>query len=569
MKLLKNNIKRSVEVKADWEHLRKLFIMPDSVDKFVEFGRDLLDLIHNFFQEKGGIHSAISISDLEKIFSNIALPQKPHLLKEVLLEIKNKIIAHSVKVGNPYYIGHMTSAVPYFMILIEMIITALNQNQVKIESAKSSTFVERELISWMHRLIYQNDEDFYNENIQNHEIALGNVTLDGTLANLTAMLVARNSAFPPDNRFPGIRTAGLYESFRYYGVKKAIITVSMRGHYSFDKIARVIGIGNDNVIRIPVNSYDKIDIVKLEKLCRDIENENKKGGEKIKVISLVGIAGTTETGNIDNLNELSKIAERYGHYYHVDAAWGGAVMLVDEFRYLFRGIEKADSVTIDAHKLLYSPVSMGMVFFKNINSLNFLKHNSNYIIRADSVDLGRFSIEGSRPFNSLIPWTSLKVFGRDGFQILFEHAFEITSSLRGLIERHCNFETMSHPELFILIYRFIPKDVKDRLNSLMLKVNSDEIDFDSIELLKIKQINAILNELNIELHKELREADNSFVSRTRIDSPAYYYQRIVVLRAVTINPLTTPAILKEIINEQSKIGLKIYQSGFDKRLEKI
>src|SRR5208337_715091 len=202
---LKNKILEKRIIKTDMNQLKKLFIMPDSPDKFLEFGTELLDLIHNFFQEKGGIHSSVSLPELEKIFSMINIPKKPQLLKEVLGEIKSKIIAHSVKVGNPYYIGHMTSAIPYFMILLEMIIAALNQNQVKIESAKASSFVERELIGWMHRLIYNKSASFYKSFIQNWEVALGNVTTDGTMANLTALLVARNKAFGPDGNFPGIR----------------------------------------------------------------------------------------------------------------------------------------------------------------------------------------------------------------------------------------------------------------------------------------------------------------------------------------------------------------------------
>ena len=127
------------KVKTNLEYLRKLFIMPDSPDKFIEFGHELLEMIHDFFQEKGGIHSSITLPELNKIFDQTDIPDEPYLIKDVLSEIKNKIIKHSVKVGNPYYIGHMTSAIPYFMILLEMIIAALNQNQVKIETAKASS----------------------------------------------------------------------------------------------------------------------------------------------------------------------------------------------------------------------------------------------------------------------------------------------------------------------------------------------------------------------------------------------------------------------------------------------
>lgn len=568
-------LKNRDEIPEDMEQLKKLFIMPDSADKFNEFGKELLDLIHKFFTEKGGIHSSIQLPELAKLFSNTDVPDMPHYLKDVLYEIKTKVISHSVKVANPYYIGHMTSAVPYFVILLEMIIAALNQNQVKIESAKASTFLEKQLISWMHRVIFKRSPRFYKNNIQNRDSVLGNITLDGTMANLTALLTARNLAFPPEGRFPGIREAGIAEAYRHYGYDRAVILVSKRGHYSIDKVGRTIGIGNQNVIKIPVDSKNKIDLISLEKTCMDIESQNKHGGPKTKIIAMVGIAGTTETGNIDSLREMRRISDRHKIYLHVDAAWGGALLLAEEYRYLFAGIEKADSVTVDAHKLLYAPPSLGMVFFKNGTELKAIQHYSNYIIRQDSMDLGRFSIEGSRPFGALKPWATLKIFGRHGFKLIFDHAFTLTSVLRGLVEMHCNFEGMNQPELFIFNYRFVPKKVKERLHKLMNRLQNEEISGSKKLLIKteylarVEKINIILNELNIELHKEIREEDDSFVSRTMIDCPQYFYQECVILRAITINPLTTPEILKEIIDQQNSIGVKIYKSSFAHRFDKL
>ncbi|HOI07619.1 MAG TPA: pyridoxal-dependent decarboxylase, partial [Deltaproteobacteria bacterium] len=200
--------------------MKKLFIMPDSSDRFVEFGVHLLDMIHDFFKEKGGIHSSISMEGLARIFNNTSMPDNPKLIKDVLSEIKNNVIKHSVKVANPFYIGHMTSAIPYYMILLEMIAVSLNQNQVKIESAKASSFVEREFLCWMHRLIYQNTDEFYKANIQNPHIALGNITSDGTLANLTALTLAMAKAFPKDGRkFKGIRLEGLMRALDHYGYR--------------------------------------------------------------------------------------------------------------------------------------------------------------------------------------------------------------------------------------------------------------------------------------------------------------------------------------------------------------
>ncbi len=541
-------------IKSELGRLRKLFIMPDSPDKFVEFGNELLAMIHDFFQEKGGIHSSIALPELSKIFGDSDLPDKPILIKDVLSEIKNKIIKHSVKVGSPYYIGHMTSAIPYFMILLEMIIAALNQNQVKIETAKASSFVEKELVAWLHRLIFRRTDSFYRKNIQNHRVSLGSVTSDGTMANMTALLVAREKAFPADDVFPGVRTAGLEAALRYYGYSRAVIIVSTRGHYSLRKSASLLGIGEENVISIPVDENNRIDIDKLRHKIKRLKRH--KHNARTKIIAIIGIAGTTETGNIDPLDELAKISKEVGTHFHVDACWGGSVLLVDECRPLFSGIEKADSVSVDSHKLLYCPMSMGLALFRNEKDLCLTRHSSQYVIRKNSVDLGRFTIEGSRPFSCLKPWAALKILGKEGYSILFNQAKKATNNLKAMLDSCGNFETFNTPELFILIYRFIPKTVREdliALKEISLPKHEREI------RRTIKNINRLINALNIKLHKSLRMDDSSFVSRTKLESTRYRPQQIVVLRAVLINPLTTKDILREIVSTHNSIGLQLWE----------
>ena len=543
------------EIKASMEYLRKLFIMPDSPDKFVEFGHELLEMIHDFFKKKGGIHSSITLPELSEIFNEISIPEDPNLIKDVLSEIKNKIIAHSVKVSNPYYIGHMISPVPYYMILLEMIIAALNQNQVKIETAKASSFVERELVAWFHRLVYNAPDKFYKRHMQNPKVALGNITSDGTLANLTALLVAREKAFPPDGEFQGVRISGINHALEHYGYKRAVIIVSTRGHYSIKKAANLLGLGEENVINIPVDRFNKINIRRMEKRIQDLQKE-----EKTKIISIVGIAGTTETGNIDNLYKLALISEKIGAHYHVDACWGGSALLDENYRNLLSGIERADSVSIDGHKLLYCPMTVGMVLFKSEKDLNLIKQSANYIIRRDSVDTGRFTIEGSRPFSCLKPWASLKIMGRKGYRLLFKSAKENTESFIKIIENKRDFEILNQPELFIVNYRYIPYEVKKQIQSWeeQKKSTKDREIKKAIER-NIRKANHIINAINIKLHKELRKDDTTFVSRTKLESTKYRPQSIVVLRAVLINPLTTPEILNEIINTQNRIARMLWK----------
>lgn len=534
------------------EYMRKLFIMPDSSDKFVEFGIHLLDMIHDFFKEKGGIHSSISMEDLSRIFSNIEMPSGPCLIKDVLDEIKNNIIRHSVKVANPYYIGHMTSAIPYFMILLEMISVSLNQNQVKIESAKASSFVEREFLCWIHHLIYQNPPEFYHSNIQDPAVALGNITSDGTMANLTALTLAMAKAFPPDRKgFRGVRVEGLARALAHYGYRQALFLVSRRGHYSICKAGTILGIGEHGVVHVPVHPVrNTIDISKLTCIVDRIRKEDKAAGQPTRFVALVGIAGTTETGSIDDLDALAGIARELGAHFHVDAAWGGGALLMEGARPMMRGIEKADTVTMDAHKLLYSPNSMGICVFKDAQDSRHLYHTSNYIIREGSVDQGRFTIEGSRSFACLKPWAAIKIIGRHGYKLIFDHARELQDSFVQFIQRDSFFELMNNPELFIINYRFVPEELGAELKRLMKNPRRNPE--------RITLINRVINTINIELHKTIRDHDTSFVSRTRLESTRYAPRKIVVLRAITINPNTERYMLRQILNEHRSMGIRIW-----------
>ena len=546
------------KAESSLEYLQKLFILPDTTDKFMEFGFAVLEMIYDFFKEKKALHKKITLPELAQIFNQTSIPQGPYLIRDVLEEIREKVTVHSVMVASPYYIGHMTSAIPYFMILLEIIIAALNQNQVKIETAKASSFVERELVAWIHRIVFERREQFYRKNIQNHRVALGNVTSDGTMSNLTALLVAREKALPPDKSFPGIRKAGVKKALNYYGYSRMVVLISQRGHYSIRKAVHLLGLGEENVISIPVDTCNRIDISALKRKIKNIKRDDLRKEKKTKVMALIGIAGTTETGNIDNLMEMGDIARQEGAYFHVDAAWGGAALIVDEYRSLFRGIERADSVSVDVHKLLYCPMAMGIVVFRNEKDLGHLKQVSQYINRRDSVDTGRFTIEGSRPFACLKPWASLKILGRDGYRLLFKQANEAALTFKRVLEESENFEVLNHPELFILNYRLVPPFVLEKFRTWEEKTETRSNRNEIRDLTtKMRRTNRILNALNVQLQKSIRQEDTTFVSRTTLESTRYRPQRIAVLRAVLINPLINEDILKKIISTQNRIGLKL------------
>jgi glutamate decarboxylase len=256
---------------------------------------------------------------------------------------------------------------------------------------------------------------------------------------------------------------------------------------------------------------------------------------------------------------MGEIAGKAGAHFHVDACWGGPALLVKEYRRFFQGIEKADSVSIDAHKLLYCPMTMGLILFRDEKDLMYIKHTSHYIIRRNSVDTGRFTVEGSRPFACLKPWAALKIIGTQGYRLLFKQSYEATRTLQDILDHSGNFETLNNPELFILVYRFIPERVRDQLLAWESDLTRMKEKENATALAKqYKKVNNLINGLNIKLHKELRKDDSSFVSRTTLESTRYRPSSIVVLRAVLINPLIDRNIIQEIVDTQNRIGMEIW-----------
>ena len=321
-----------------------------------------------------------------------------------------------------------------------------------------------------------------------------------------------------------------------------MILASKRVHYSLKKVVGILGLGESAVVTVPVDGNNRIRIDNLEEKIVELKQSN------VAILAIVGIAGTTETGNIDPLDKLAEIAKREQIWFHVDAAWGGALLLSSDLRSRLKGIEKADSVVLDGHKLFYLPLAHGTVLFKDKNVLDVLRHNANYILRKGSVDLGKTSVEGSRRFNALKLWFSLKMFGMDGYNVLLKKSIQLTEFMKNLIDEAPDFERTSSPEICILTYRYVPLDWWERLQQYQSQGQEKHL----------FALNEQINELNVELQKRQREAGKSFVSRTRLES-AGYTQEIVVLRTVLTNLLTKSQFLQEILDEQREIGKRIYE----------
>jgi len=527
------------ELVADWPALTRTFIRPENEaarSTLIKYMEQILFGLHDFLKTHVGFTEEISLKDLADRFTVSLISQNPEKkLADVITDLIEDIAPHAVNVASPYFVGHMTSAIPFFMVHLKTIVAALNQNVVKIETSKVVSVVEKQVLAKIHRLIYGKNDDFYDEHIQSTRTTLGCFTENGTLSNLTALWVARNTRFAPKNGFDGVEKEGLQAAHDAYGIQRSVVLVSKRGHYSLSKSGGLLGIGNRNIVTVDVDEKNRIDLVALEKTINSLTKSRKKTA----ILAVVGIAGTTETGSVDPLLKLGEICAENRIHFHVDASWGGPTLMSEKYRHLLSGIELSDSVTIDGHKQFYMPMSCGMVYFKDPTIMDNVIYHSNYVNRPGSVDLGIKSPSGSREANSLILDSALKIMGSRGYGLLIDHGIDTARNFADEIKKRPDFQLVSPPELNILTYRLCPFDLQKKL-----AVGNSE---------QTLGINDKLNDINLRIQRLQREAGNSFVSRTTLNIKGFPGQNIVVLRAVIMNPMTTIDILCEILDEQEKI----------------
>jgi glutamate decarboxylase len=527
---------------ANWETLQRTFLRPENEEAkntLIKYMAQILFGLHDFLRQHVGITEEKSLKELSQQYSETHLPKTPEKkLAEVITELVTDIAPHAVNVASPYFIGHMTAAIPFFMVHLKTITAALNQNVVKLETSKVVSIMEKQLLAKIHRLIFNQDEAFYREHVQNTESALGCFTENGTIANITALWVARNRAFAPKPGFEGIEKEGLAAAYRAYGVDRCVVLVSRLGHYSLRKAGGLLGIGNENVIAVDVDAHHRIDMNLLQSTARQLEAEGKT-----RILALIGIAGATETGTIDPLGDMSRLCRDHGIHFHIDAAWGGPTLVSEPYRHLLKGIELADSVTIDGHKQFYMPMSCGMVYFKDPHALDTVAYHARYINRPGSVDLGIKSLSGSREANSLILDSALKIMGTNGYALLIENGIRMARKFADEIEARDNFELTTPPTLNILTYRLFPAALKQRLPGLDLAAK--------------KRLYDRLNEINRRVQRRQREAGRSFVSRTSLKGTDEWPEERIVLRVIIMNPMTTIRILGEILDEQEALCAQI------------
>ncbi|MGC9494438.1 pyridoxal-dependent aspartate 1-decarboxylase PanP, partial [Vibrio genomosp. F10] len=420
-------------VDVNFDSLLRIFTVPEGPDSTLTKIEEGLSRNLNQFLREHIVAEEKPLRDIEKDFSNPAIPEQPEFVSDHTQHLLDTLVAQSVHTSAPSFIGHMTSALPYFLMPLSKIMIALNQNLVKIETSKAFTPLERQVLGMLHRLIYNQDDTFYSRWMHSAGHSLGAFCSGGTIANITALWVARNNALKAQGDFEGVEKEGLFNAMKHYGYEGLAILVSDRGHYSLKKAADTLGVGRQSIVSVKTDENNRLCTRDLKDKFAQLKQQN------IKPFAVVGVAGTTETGNVDPLKAIAKICQQEQCHFHVDAAWGGATLMSNNYRQLLDGIELADSVTIDAHKQLYIPMGAGMVLFKSPDAMRSIEHHAQYILRKGSKDLGTHTLEGSRSGMAMLVYASMHIISRPGYELLIDQSIEKAKYFADLIDAQPDF----------------------------------------------------------------------------------------------------------------------------------
>jgi L-2,4-diaminobutyrate decarboxylase len=410
------------------------------------------------------------------------------------------IIARSTRLHHPRYMGHQVSPVAPAAALAGLLTELLNNGSAVYEMGMAGNAIERVVIEHTARYIG------YVAGEGGNSTPGGFITSGGTLGNLTALLTAR-AALPHDVWHEG------------YGPEKLAIIVADEAHYCVDRAARILGLGDAGILKIPTDSQYKLRTDLLE------ETYLRAAANGLTVFTVVGSGSSTSTGAHDNLEAIGTFARTHGLWFHVDAAHGGGAFFSPTYRHLLAGAEQADSVVIDYHKLLMIPALATAVVYKHAeNAHRTFQQRAQYLwtsTGADWYNVGKQTFECTKFMASVKVYTLLRLYGTDLFRENVETLYGLSRRFAELLRQRPAFELATEPESNIVCFRYVG------------------VEQPGVEQPGVEQPG--LNARNQRIRAELLADGRFYIVQTTLRDQTY-------LRVSLMNPLTTEDDLIELLD---------------------
>ncbi|MFB3923870.1 MAG: aspartate aminotransferase family protein [Terriglobia bacterium] len=391
----------------------------------------------------------------------------------------------SLHLSHPRFAAQQVAAPIPVAALVESVVAALNNSLAVWEMSPAGTAIDRGLFTRFKRLFGYPQQ------------AEGSVVAGGGFANLTALLAARARFFPGAWKRGGARLA---------------VLAGAQTHYSVSRAAGILGLGSDAVFTIPLDSLYRTDAHQAPAVFRAAR---RAGFHKFV---LVATCGSTPTGSCDNLVELGKIARAEGAWFHVDAAHGGGLAFSRRYRHYLRGIERADSIAFDPHKMLFMPLAAGAVLVRDGRNLrNAFEQNAPYLFgvkKREFPDIAPFTIACSQRVDALKTWLTWKAYSNALWEELTTRVCEVAHAAYDYCVRSRVLEPVHEPQTNILCFR-VRQEPRRRKGS---------------------------DALHLQIKEAVNASGRAYISSTVLDGRR-------CLRIVVMNPRTRASDIVQVVKE--------------------
>ena len=368
---------------------------------------------------------------------------------KTIIDLAKKVIEKSNHLHHPHYIGHQVPSVLPIAALCDFITAFLNNSVAVFELSPIQTIMEKEVISIFCKLI-----DF-------PETSGGFVTSGGSLGNLTALLAARQIKCEGDCWKEGISKKS-----------NMSILVSEQAHYSCKRHMQIMGFGEKNIIMVPSKQNGSISIEAIRASYQQATENGKK------IFAVIASACSTSTGVFDPLEFIADFCEEKDLWFHVDGAHGAPTIFSKKYAYLLKGIERADSVVWDAHKMMMVPsLATAVLFRKNEDSFKAIQQDAPYLYKdklakeENWYDASLRNLECTKNGMSFKIYACLKILGEEFYDDYITKVYDQARIFAEMIKQTSDFELVAEPESNILCFRYIKSDLSvDEINKLQKQI---------------------------------------------------------------------------------------------------
>ncbi|HYH16821.1 MAG TPA: pyridoxal-dependent decarboxylase [Flavisolibacter sp.] len=483
-----------------------------SKEEFQKVGYQLVDTLSEFFEtiRNRPVTRGESPEQLQDILGVSPLPQNGTPVEALLAKTTSLLLDHSLFNGHPKFLGYITSSPAPIGALADLLAAAVNPNVGAQILSPIATEIEKQTVKWLAEFIGVSST--YG----------GLLVSGGNMANFTAFLAGRTAKAPNNIKLDGLS-----------GARQLVFYCSKATHTWVEKAAVLFGIGTRSIRWIPTTAVNKINTLELEQTIKD---DVKKGCQPFMI---VGNAGDVSTGAVDDFKILAAIAKSNNLWFHIDGAYGIPAAAIPEWKMLFDGMEDADSIALDPHKWLYSPLEAGCTLVKDPNHLveTFSSHpvyyNFNNTEDIPYQNFYEYGLQNSRGFRALKVWLALQQVGKVGYIKMINDDIQLSRLLFELANGHQELEAVTQ-NLSITTLRYIPIDALESLNDR----------------------ESYLNELNEALLNELQKGGEVFLSNAMVENK-------YCLRACIVNFRTSrkdiESTIEIIVREGRRVHLKLQQ----------